>query len=1282
MLRQHGCDGTPIDLVATGNNFSVWREKYGTRILPATGLWSSRTDWQRALTRQGTAFSKSYLTDVSTIAGRSCPIHTFLDPWNLNARGQCLYYSPSTTKSLDSEAATAGRVSGEDYIENWDSPDSLTPAENPELPGWYEGNIKFCADKGMRMPTYYETAPTYHTWGTINDANPARAMVGGIPSSGAGGLWTASGVNGPDFVYFQFYLAPEGGGMKQDSGRTVRCVIPSAPPPPAVPPAPTNLIVNAGHEAVRVSWTIPANAGRPMITDYVVQYAAGSSLNWITFPHPASIKTQLDVTGLTNGTSYVFRVAAVNATGTGAFSSTSTRTVPATPTCGATGQGCYDSPGALAGGRAQLPGGTVIELASAASGFSVWRERGGSRILRATGLWSSDADWQKALNRRGLRFATTDLTDLSNIAGRVCPSNVFLDHDNKFATNRCLYYDVGQNSWALSAAYYSGGTNLVEGEDYLLNWSSPGTAGPLSDPTEPSWYEGNIKLCADKGMRLPTYYELKAKTQTLANDGTPVFGGTRVPIVTGQYLIRSASASGYQYLGAASFFGGDPIYFQSGLYGERHSGSGVFTRCVIPSEPAPQTVPTAPTNLVVLAGKNALGAKWTAPANTGRAQIFDYLVQYSDNNGQSWTTATRTTSSEARALITGLSASSAYLVRVAAVNSAGTGAFATSTATVTPATPTCGGASSACYDHPGALAGKSALLADGTEIELVAAGGTLSVWKEKNGTRILGATGRWSSSADWQKKLIRRGNDFSTTDFTDIAQLTGRACPTNVFVTHSNMTSTSNCVYYDAGTIFGPALYSSAYGSTGVESEDFIRNWNSASSAGPPANPTLPSWYEGNVKGCADKGMRMPTRYELNGGGAVTPTGMDAAPVFGGARVPPADQTWTWSSSAGGGGAADTYFTARHTGSWTYGGNVRCVIPAQPPAPSTGKPQVTASAPVMTGNELTVTAAHAGTVVLYKDSACFGAVGKAVVATSGSQVRVAVKSVAAGTRIYGRVFDKSGNVSRCEFVAVYDPPKPVSDTIYGPLDGYCVANTAGTGTMAPFTMTAAAEVSGLLAGTSLDVRVVARGGSEAAREVVRQTIRANGTVNFAQCDPRHSYDVEVVKHPVDATGRLAQICHVSPDGRGKITCVDANIEASRMRAELAGADVCVSMSDQESGAHFAKSVEGGKSLIRARSSGNIYVRARETSGGCAGIPLSVVVTHRGDESSYGAVSSSRPDAEPLVIMGVVAGDEIEIKMDNLTGTSCEKSTTIPVLRSSSVSQAIITGGCPDASRQD
>ena len=68
--------------------------------------------------------------------------------------------------------------------------------------------------------------------------------------------------------------------------------------------------------------------GSPAFHDYAIQYSSDSGSTWTTFSDTVSTGTSVTVTGLTNGTAYVFRVAAVNLVATGSYSTNSNSVTP------------------------------------------------------------------------------------------------------------------------------------------------------------------------------------------------------------------------------------------------------------------------------------------------------------------------------------------------------------------------------------------------------------------------------------------------------------------------------------------------------------------------------------------------------------------------------------------------------------------------------------------------------------------------------------------------------------------------------------------------------------------------------------------------------------------------------------------------------------------------------------------------------------------------------------------------------------------------------------------
>jgi hypothetical protein len=96
--------------------------------------------------------------------------------------------------------------------------------------------------------------------------------------------------------------------------------------PKGVPSTPAIGTPTAGNTTATVYWAAPSSNGGSAITSYTIRvYRLGAVVSTRT---AASTARSLVVTGLGNGSSYSFTVAAVNAFGTGPFSATSTSVIP------------------------------------------------------------------------------------------------------------------------------------------------------------------------------------------------------------------------------------------------------------------------------------------------------------------------------------------------------------------------------------------------------------------------------------------------------------------------------------------------------------------------------------------------------------------------------------------------------------------------------------------------------------------------------------------------------------------------------------------------------------------------------------------------------------------------------------------------------------------------------------------------------------------------------------------------------------------------------------------
>jgi hypothetical protein len=115
------------------------------------------------------------------------------------------------------------------------------------------------------------------------------------------------------------------------TGETI--TVPTAAFPDAGPMlAPTALSATGGNAQVSLTWTAPSYNGGSAITDYAVQYSTNSGSTWTSASRTASTTASQVVSSLTNGTAYVFRVAAINANGTGTYTTASSSVTPTAPT--------------------------------------------------------------------------------------------------------------------------------------------------------------------------------------------------------------------------------------------------------------------------------------------------------------------------------------------------------------------------------------------------------------------------------------------------------------------------------------------------------------------------------------------------------------------------------------------------------------------------------------------------------------------------------------------------------------------------------------------------------------------------------------------------------------------------------------------------------------------------------------------------------------------------------------------------------------------------------------
>lgn len=318
-----------------------------------------------------------------------------------------------------------------------------------------------------------------------------------------------------------------------------------------VPSSPTNVVATPGNGQVSLTWSAP-NDGGSAITDYKVEYSTNGNF-WTVFSYDVSTSTSLIVTGLTNGTLYVFRVSATNAVGTGNPSGFSNAVRIAT------------TPGApsITNVSRLANSGTAIELF-----WSAPASDGGLTITQYIIQYS---------NNSGSSFQTTIISagSFSTIIGGL---QTGISHIFKIAAvNSVGAGPFSANSAAIiPATVPSEPTNVfgtVEDSQVSLTWTVPSSNGGLSIT------DYTIQYSDDGGENWETF-----------SDGT----STNTSAV-----VTSSNGVSYIFKVFATNAVGDSIESTNS------------------SEVVPGAIPDAPTSLNATAGDGFISLSWSAGADNG-----------------------------------------------------------------------------------------------------------------------------------------------------------------------------------------------------------------------------------------------------------------------------------------------------------------------------------------------------------------------------------------------------------------------------------------------------------------------------------------------------------------------------------------------------------------------------------------------------------------------------------------------------------------------------------------
>lgn len=135
--------------------FRVWKEFAGDRVLRADG----RDQWSFALALDGRTKANEFYrprhwgTPRFPLVGRVCPLASYKSEDDEAEESTCLYFSATSELASLGEAGESQTQAGQIGLGNW-----AGHTKGLWDPRWYVGNVQYCAQKGMRLPTLYEFA--------------------------------------------------------------------------------------------------------------------------------------------------------------------------------------------------------------------------------------------------------------------------------------------------------------------------------------------------------------------------------------------------------------------------------------------------------------------------------------------------------------------------------------------------------------------------------------------------------------------------------------------------------------------------------------------------------------------------------------------------------------------------------------------------------------------------------------------------------------------------------------------------------------------------------------------------------------------------------------------------------------------------------------------------------------------------------------------------------------------------------------------------------------------
>jgi hypothetical protein len=425
--------------------------------------------------------------------------------------------------------------------------------------------------------------------------------------------------------------------------------------PETLPGQPTNLSGTAGNGQATLSWTAPAdNGGRNIIT-YKVEYSSNGGSNWTEYQHPNSSSTSLAVTGLNNGNSYIFRVAATSSVGMGTFSSNSATVNLVAPLSLSFGSRPVDvvlgepaGTHSVSATTSPLNTGTIV-FGSVTPLICTVNASSGALTILAIGTCSITANNSGTTNYSAAPMQTQDIPVSS---GSLAGLNLA---DLTFLTSASV---IGSNSYLLNAS----------SSDTQLTLTIPSNALPSG--TLVKIYLNNNSATA-RGIITSSNYLLNFVVGWMKTDDGSL------PIATTPLVITATNASIKKGMVGYGILNGVPAPLGTAT----SDGSITMYMTEDPLLVVAPTKPGSPTGVQASSGLNQSSlVSWTVPDSDGGDPITSYRATASPGGA----TCTVNGATATSCTVSNLQNATSYTFTVQAINQVGASNPSSPSSSITP----------------------------------------------------------------------------------------------------------------------------------------------------------------------------------------------------------------------------------------------------------------------------------------------------------------------------------------------------------------------------------------------------------------------------------------------------------------------------------------------------------------------------------------------------------------------------------------------------------------------